>query len=219
MGCRLATRGNRKLTLAARLKQSWSAWTTLFATLFGVNISWNARDTEWSPPSYQDNKSAILMETNGKSSSSKRTKHIRICYFFIQDKIEQQEIAVKHCPTDQMWIDINTKPKQGLQFRQFRSELMGVPVEHNDNNSKQAYDNTVIALSRASGSPQECVGGGQMSDRSGQVSETQDAQMCHVEGAKPLVQIVQGRRWSPGVYRALRVRGASLEVAWRRAFL
>lgn len=107
---------------------------------------------------YQGNKNAILMETNGKSSSSKRTKHIRIQYFFIQDKVDQQEISIEHHPTDQMWIDINTKPKQGLQFCQFWSELMGIPVEYNDDDYKEACKNTVNALSCASGSPQECVG-------------------------------------------------------------
>ena len=30
----------------------------------------------------QDNKSAMLLETNGPMSSSKRTKHINIWYFF-----------------------------------------------------------------------------------------------------------------------------------------
>ena len=30
---------------------------------------------------YQDNKSAILLEKNGKTSSGKRTKHISIRYF------------------------------------------------------------------------------------------------------------------------------------------
>jgi hypothetical protein len=34
---------------------------------------------------YQDNKSAILLEENGRRSSSKRTRHIHIQYFFITD--------------------------------------------------------------------------------------------------------------------------------------
>ncbi len=39
----------------------------------------------------QDNMSAILLETNGKGSSSKRTKHIKVKYFYVKDKIEQGE--------------------------------------------------------------------------------------------------------------------------------
>jgi hypothetical protein len=54
---------------------------------------------------YQDNMSAILLETNGQVSSSKRTKHIKVKYYFTKDKVGQGEITVKHCPTDQMWTD------------------------------------------------------------------------------------------------------------------
>ena len=32
---------------------------------------------------FQDNKSTMLLERNGKSSSRKRTKHIKVRYFFI----------------------------------------------------------------------------------------------------------------------------------------
>jgi hypothetical protein len=35
----------------------------------------------------QDNMSAMLLETNGKQSSSKRTKHIIVRYFFIKDRV------------------------------------------------------------------------------------------------------------------------------------
>ena len=30
---------------------------------------------------------------------------------------------------------------------------------------------------------------------------------------------IQGRRWSPGVYRSLRLLGKPLQVAWERAFI
>ena len=35
----------------------------------------------------QDNKSSILLERNGRASSSKRTRHINIRYFFICDRV------------------------------------------------------------------------------------------------------------------------------------
>ena len=38
----------------------------------------------------------------------KRTKHIKVKYFLIKDKVDQEEITIKHCPTEQMWTDINT---------------------------------------------------------------------------------------------------------------
>ncbi len=51
---------------------------------------------------YQDNMSAILLETNGKASSSKRSKHIKVKYFYFKDKIDQGKIIVNHCPAGQM---------------------------------------------------------------------------------------------------------------------
>ncbi len=85
---------------------------------------------------YQDNMSAILLETNGKASSSKRTKHIKVKYFFIKDKVDQGEITIEHCPTEQMWTDINTKPKQGLAFRVFCGHVMGIPADYKDSDYK-----------------------------------------------------------------------------------
>ena len=61
----------------------------------------------------QDNISAILLKTSGRASSSKRTKHIKVKYYFIKDKVDQKEITIEHCPTKQMWTDINTKHKTG----------------------------------------------------------------------------------------------------------
>ena len=65
---------------------------------------------------YQDNMSAILLETNGRANSSKRTKHIKVKYIFIKDKVNRKEITIKHCLTKQMWTGINTKPKHGTVF-------------------------------------------------------------------------------------------------------
>ncbi len=36
---------------------------------------------------YQDNRSAMLLEKNGKASRVKRTKHINIRFFFVTDRI------------------------------------------------------------------------------------------------------------------------------------
>jgi hypothetical protein len=81
---------------------------------------------------YQDNMSAILLETNGRASSSKRTKHIKVKYILIKDKVDREEITIEHCPTEQMWTDINTKPKQEAVFRAFRGHVMGIPADYND---------------------------------------------------------------------------------------
>jgi hypothetical protein len=77
---------------------------------------------------YQDNKSSITLEKHGRASSSKRTKHIKVRYFFIKDMIEQGEVSVEHCPTKEMWADVLTKPLQGYLFYLMRSKLMGCPI-------------------------------------------------------------------------------------------
>ena len=41
---------------------------------------------------YQDNKSTILLAENDISSSSKRTCHINIQYFFVTDKTKKGEV-------------------------------------------------------------------------------------------------------------------------------
>jgi len=75
---------------------------------------------------YQDNKSAILLEKNGKASSTKRTKHINIRYFFITDRIASGQLRIEWCPTLEMIGDYMTKPLQGALFRKFRDLIMGV---------------------------------------------------------------------------------------------
>jgi hypothetical protein len=88
---------------------------------------------------YQDNMSAILLETNGCASTSNQSKHIKVKYFFIKDKVNQGEVVLKHCPTNQMWTDVNAKPKQGATYREFRSRMMSIPVDYNDDEFKAIY--------------------------------------------------------------------------------
>jgi hypothetical protein len=61
---------------------------------------------------YQDNQSAILLAKNGRGSSSKRTRHIIIRYFFVADRIASKEVCVEYCPTGEMIADFFTKPLQ-----------------------------------------------------------------------------------------------------------
>ena len=63
---------------------------------------------------------------NGKSSSSKRTKHINIRYFFITDRVANGELSIEWCPTGDMVGDYMTKPLQGALFKKFRDMIMGV---------------------------------------------------------------------------------------------
>jgi hypothetical protein len=77
---------------------------------------------------YQDNKSSIALEKNGKASSSKCTKHINLSYFFIKDIINWVGVLVEHCPTKEMWANVLTKPKQGHEFFVMQLKLLGCPV-------------------------------------------------------------------------------------------
>jgi hypothetical protein len=68
---------------------------------------------------YQDNQSAMLLEKNGRGSSSKRTRHINIRYFFVRDRVASKEVKIEYCPTEEMLADFFTKPLQGSLFKKF----------------------------------------------------------------------------------------------------
>ena len=74
---------------------------------------------------YQDNKSAMLLEMNGRASSSKRTRHIEIRYYYVADRVAKGDLRVVWCPMDEMIADFLTKPLQGKAFVKFQDLLMG----------------------------------------------------------------------------------------------
>jgi hypothetical protein len=92
-------------------------WARLFMKSQGMEVTDNIL--------YQDNKSAMLLETNGRASSSKRTKHINIRYYYVADRVAKGDLRVVWCPTDKMIADFLTKPLQGKAFVEFRDLLMG----------------------------------------------------------------------------------------------
>jgi hypothetical protein len=75
---------------------------------------------------FQDNQSAILLEKNGRRSSSRRTRHINIRYFFVTDRIQSKELSVEYCPTGDMLAAMFTKPLQGSSFRKFRAAVLNL---------------------------------------------------------------------------------------------
>ena len=81
---------------------------------------------------YQDNKSAQLLEINGRFSSTKRTKHIDAKFFFVKDQVDKGDISIENCPAEIMWADGNSKALQGKAFRVQRSEMMNCPVDYID---------------------------------------------------------------------------------------
>ena len=74
---------------------------------------------------YQDSKSAILLERNGKAFSSKQIKHIQIRYFFITDWIANGVVKTEWCSTADLVADFMTKPMQGCTFRTFHDFIIG----------------------------------------------------------------------------------------------
>jgi hypothetical protein len=75
---------------------------------------------------FQDNQSTIRLLKNGKNSSD-RTKHIKIRYFWLKDRVDSKDILVEYMPTEDMIADILTKPLQGEQFIKLRKLLMNLP--------------------------------------------------------------------------------------------
>jgi len=92
-------------------------WTKLFLESQGYNIEKNIL--------YQDNKSVILLEQNGRKSARKHSQALNVRYFFLTDQVEKGNLSIKYCPTDEMWGNFHSKPLQGEKFHRFRSDIMG----------------------------------------------------------------------------------------------
>ena len=73
---------------------------------------------------YQDNTSLMRLETNGRTSASKMTRHFNIKYFYVTDLIQQKELKIKYCPTNQMIADFQTKPLVGEAFLYMKRMIM-----------------------------------------------------------------------------------------------
>jgi hypothetical protein len=117
---------------------------------------------------FQDNNSSILLEKNGKASSSKRTKHIIIWYLFIIDRVSKEEVPLVWCPTGDIIQDYATKPLQGALFQKFREQIMGVVPARDPGPGKTDGDvckaeinkkKSLVPL-RKGAATQECVGSG-----------------------------------------------------------
>jgi len=74
---------------------------------------------------FQDNQSAMKLELNGRMSSGKKTKHIDNRYFWIKDRVKNEMISIKYCPTQMMIADFFTKPLVGKLFIRFRDVVLG----------------------------------------------------------------------------------------------
>ena len=73
---------------------------------------------------------------NGPLSSSKRTKHIKAKHYLAKNYSDKGDIKFSYLPTDKMWIDMHTKPKQGTPFRTDRAKLMNCPINYDDDTER-----------------------------------------------------------------------------------
>jgi hypothetical protein len=87
-------------------------WTKLFLEAQGYKVEKNIV--------YQDTKSTILLETNGKKSSGKRTCTLNIGCFFITDQVEKGNAQIEHCRTNNMvgeFLQSHCKARSSKDFR------------------------------------------------------------------------------------------------------
>ena len=82
-------------------------WTQLFLEAQGYPVKENIL--------YQDNKSVMLLETNGCKSTGKCSCHLNIQYFYITDQKAKGHIDIEYCQTDEMIGDYMTKPLYGAK--------------------------------------------------------------------------------------------------------
>ena len=76
---------------------------------------------------YQDNMTAMLLEKNGKKSSSKNTKHMNVRYYFIKDWVQTRDVLIKRYLTEEILGDHFTKTLQDKMFSKSSAKIMNIP--------------------------------------------------------------------------------------------
>lgn len=69
-----------------------------------------------------DNQSAIWLMKKG--IMSKRSKHIDVKYYYLKEKIDENQITVKYCPTGSQLADILTKSLPPVKFEKCQRRLV-----------------------------------------------------------------------------------------------
>ena len=77
--------------------------------VISINVNSPLKPLESDVTIEQDNTSAIQLERNGWKSSSKRTKHINVRYFYVTDRLKAGDVSrVIYKPTGDMESDYLT---------------------------------------------------------------------------------------------------------------
>jgi hypothetical protein len=74
---------------------------------------------------YEDNQSAIQI-INGGIETMQKTKYMRVRIAHVKESIEDANVKIRYCPTDEMIVDILTKPISGRQFKKLRDKMLGL---------------------------------------------------------------------------------------------
>ena len=94
-------------------------WTLRFLEAQGYQVRANVL--------MQDNNSAMKLESNGRASAGKRSRHLEIKHFYVTDQVERKLVSIEYCPTDRMVADYVTKALQGKIFINHRCTIMNLP--------------------------------------------------------------------------------------------
>ena len=95
---------------------------------------------------YEDDQSAIALAKNPEFH--KRTKHIDIRYHFVREKVEDNQVTLEYCPTQDMLADIMTKPIPATQFCTLRIKL-GIQAQRAVESWKSVVEETAQEATRA----------------------------------------------------------------------
>ena len=128
---------NQGALFALSSKQKLNTRSSTEAELVGVNdamtmILWMKRfiEAQGYPVIenviYQDNESSMKLEKYGRQSSSKKTRHLDIRYYFVTDNVKKGAVQIRYCPTGDMTADFFTKPLQGTLFKKFRDQILNL---------------------------------------------------------------------------------------------
>jgi hypothetical protein len=63
--------------------------------------------------------------------------------------VDQGEVSIEYKPTEKMYFDVLTKPKQGKAFRKDRAELMNCPEDNNDDEEKRRTHPSLLEKTQA----------------------------------------------------------------------
>jgi len=124
---------------------------------------------------YQDKKSTILLTENGTTSSSKRTKHLNVWYFFIMDKINNGEVKVAYSSTNNMLSDFFTKPLHSTAFVHMHKKILNLPTSISMAVHWSVFDSKNYEM--AQGQKQSGLEGPKRSN-------AVDGKGCHAQGLK-----------------------------------